>query len=210
MNLLVLGATGGTGRHVVDLALAQGHDVAVLVRDPAKVTTKHARLQVIQGDVTNAADVEAAVRGRDAVVGALGPRNKTDPVCADAAAAVVAAMKSAGVRRVVWLSASGVGDSVVGIAKASFVFAKIILPLLLKKPYANHARAEETLRQSGLDWTVLRPLQLVDAPTGRPIVAVAPDAPPTSMKIARRDVAVFILQELAANAHVGRMPMLQA
>ncbi len=210
MKILILGATGATGKHLVEQALAKGHEVTALVRDPSKLTTRHERLRVVQGQATSDADLDAAVAGQDAVVSTLGPRSKTDPICADAAVAVVRAMKKAGVKRVLWLSAGGVGDSKDAIIAASFIFGRIFMPLLLAKPYANHARAEETLRASGLSWTVLRPLQLVDTPTGKPVVTTPPDTKPSGLKIARQDLAAFLLEELETGAQIGKMPLVAA
>lgn len=208
MKLTVLGATGGTGKEFVEQALAEGHEVTVLVRNAAKVSWQNPKLKVVVGDATKVSDVEKALRGTDAVVGALGPRQRADPICAKAAEATVAAMKSAGVSRVVWTSASGVGDSAGPVIRASFIFGRIIMPLFLRVPYANHLKAEETLRASGLEWTVLRPLQLVDKPTGAAPVANDGSTPLKGLKIARSDLAKFILAELKAPAHIRQMPML--
>lgn len=208
MKLLVLGGSGATGKLLIDEALARGHEVTALVRDPASLSKQHERLHVKQGRATVAADVAGALAGQDAVVSALGPRTKKDPVCAEAADAVIAAMQQHGVRRVVWLSASGVGDSRQTMNNASFVFGRIILPLFLRHPYANHERAEDKLRASGLEYTVVRPLQLVDKSTGRPVTATLPDQPVRGFKITRREVATFMLDELEARKYVGRMPLL--
>ena len=210
MKLLILGATGATGRHLVDQALAAGHEVTVLVRDAAGVTTRHPKLTVVAGRATVEADVDPVVRGQDAVLSTLGPRSKSDTVCPEAAQALVTAMKAHGVKRVIWLSASGVGDSRQAINDASFVFGKIIIPLLLSRPYANHAAAEEILRASGLDWTVLRPMQLIDVPTGKSPAAVSKDTKPPGLKVARQDVAAFMLRELAEGTWIGQMPLVYA
>lgn len=210
MKLVVLGATGGTGQHVVAQALAKGHEVTAMVRDPAKVQTKHERLRVVSGDVTNAADLEKVLSGADAVISAVGPREKNDPICARAAEAVVAAMKKTGVRRVVWTSASGVGDSLGPITTASWIFGKVIIPLLLKKPYENHFKAEETLRASGLDFTVARPLQLVDKKTSGAVTANLGDQKLGGLKIAREDVAAFLVEEAVSPKYTGKMPMIHA
>jgi uncharacterized protein YbjT (DUF2867 family) len=207
MKLLILGATGATGKHLLELALAAGHEVTVLVRDPASVAARPG-LRVVGGRATVAAEVEAVVRGQDAVISTLGPRQNGDAVCAEASAALVSAMKKEGVKRVVWLSAGGVGDSKPQITEASFVFGRIIMPLFLRRPYANHLIAEETFRGSGLDWTVPRPVQLVDEPTGKPVTAVPPSGKVGGLKIARHDVAAFILREVEERAHVGQMPVL--
>jgi putative NADH-flavin reductase len=208
MKLLILGGTGGTGKHLVELALDRGHDVTMLVRDPAAVTVKNAKLEVVRGRATVLAELAPAVAAKDAVLSTLGPRSNKDTVCADTAVALVAAMKQHGVERVIWLSASGVGDSKQTAIDMSFVFGRIIMPLFLKHPYANHEKAEETLRASGLKWTVLRPLQLVDKPTGKPATATLPGSKPGSLKIARRDVAAYMLDELASGGHVHQMPLL--
>jgi putative NADH-flavin reductase len=210
MKLLVLGATGATGKHVVEQALRAGHEVRVLVRDPLKVIASDPKLTVVKGDVTAAADIEKVVAGVDAVISVLGPRAKTDPVCAKAAAATIEAMNKASVKRVVWLSAGGVGDSRTAINNSSFVFGRIILPLLLAKPYANHLAAEEAMRASNLDWTVLRPLQLVDTSTGSPVKTQLGDGKVAGLKIARSDLATFIIDEAANPKHLRAMPLVFA
>lgn len=209
MKILVLGATGGTGKHLVTQALAAGHTVTAIVRDPSKLPAQP-NLAVVKGSVTSTADLESAIRGQDAVLGTLGPRAKADPICAESAVAVVAAMKNAGVKRLIWLSASGVGDSAGPITRASWVFGRIIMPLFLAKPYANHLRAEETLRASGLEWTVLRPVQLVDKQTGSPALATPIGSKPEGLKISRADVATFMLAELKTGTQVGKMPIVHA
>lgn len=210
MNLLVLGATGATGKHLVTHALAAGHRVRAIVRDPAKVAASGANLEVRKGDVTSVADLTDALRGIDAVVSAIGPRVKSDAISPLAAAPLVEAMKAAGVKRLVWLSAGGVGDSAGPLTKASWVFGKIIMPLFLKLPYANHLRAEESIRASGLDFTIVRPVQLVDVQTGNPVATAPTGEPPKGLKISRSDVAKFMLDEVATRTHVGKMPVLYA
>jgi nucleoside-diphosphate-sugar epimerase len=210
MKILILGATGATGRQLVEQALAAGHDVTALVRDPKAIEVAHAKLKVVKGRATDASDVANVVAGQDAVLSALGPRSKNDPICAEAARAVVDAMKQHGAKQLVWLSAGGVGDSAPQLIRESFIFGRIIMPLFLRKPYANHARAEAIVCTSEL-WTVVRPVQLVDKPTGGTITAVPiGDAVVSGLKIARRDVAAFMLEELATRAHVGTMPILHA
>jgi uncharacterized protein YbjT (DUF2867 family) len=210
MNLLVLGATGATGKQLVTQALAAGHPVRAIVRDPSKLTTTDPRLEVIKGDVTSSAELEAALRGREAVISVLGPRINSDPICPAVAKALVGAMGGAGVKRLVWLSAGGVGDSAAPLTRASFIFGRIIMPLFLRKPYANHLQAEEIIRASTLDWTVIRPVQLVDARTGNAPMACAPGEPPKGLKISREDVARFMLQESGAGKQIRQMPILYA
>ena len=209
MKVLILGGTGATGRHLCEKASAAGHAVTALVRDSAAAKLSFPGVTIRQGQATSEADVTAAVAGNDAVLSALGPRQGSDPVCVGAARAVIAAMKKQGVKRLIWLSAGGVGDSAPQIIRASFVFGRIIMPLFLRKPYTNHARAEELIRASGLDFTVVRPVQLVDGPTNGTAVAVPIGAETLgSLKVARSAVAAFMVEELAARKFVGQMPLL--
>jgi putative NADH-flavin reductase len=209
MKVLILGGTGATGRHLCEQAAAAGHAVTALVRDSAAAKLSFQGVAIRQGRPTSEADVTAVMAGNDAVLSALGPRQGGDPVCVGAAQAVIAAMKKQGVKRLIWLSAGGVGDSAPQIIRASFVFGRIIMPLFLRGPYANHARAEELIRSSALDFTVVRPVQLVDGPTNRKAVAV-PIGTQTlgSLKVARSAVAAFMVEELAARNFVGQMPLL--
>jgi putative NADH-flavin reductase len=210
MKLFVLGGTGATGKLFVERALEKGHHVTALVRDPASVTKKHDNLTLVKGRATVGAELEPTIAGSDAVVVLLGPRDSKDPVCAEVATLLVPAMKKHGVKRLVWLSAGGVGESAVGITKGSWFFGKILMPLFLKHPYANHLIAEGTIRASDLDWTIVRPVQLVDASTGRPIGTCGPDEKPGALKISRDDVAKFFLDESEARAHVRKTPTLFA
>ncbi len=208
MKLLVLGATGATGQHVVHKALDAGHEVTVLVRDASKITNP--QVTVVTGRVSQGADLVKVVSGQDAVISALGPRVQKDPICAEAAEAVVQAMKQAHVTRLVWMSAAGVGDSAGPVTRASFIFGRIILPLFLKRAYANHLRAEQTVRASALDWTIVRPVQLVDVLTGNAVTANLGDTKLLGLKIARADVAGFLVQEVVEKKYVRQLPMLHA
>ena len=212
MKLLILGGTGGTGRQLVEQALAAGHDVTALVRDPTTAgLAAHAKLTLVKGRATDAGEIAAAVAGHDAVLSALGPRKNMDPISAEAAKATVEAMKRQGVKRLVWLSAGGVGDSAPQLVRESFVFGKIIMPLFLKHPYANHAIAEDIVRGSGLDYTIVRPVQLVDKKTAGTLTAVPiGDAKVHGLKISRHDVAAWMLGEVTANKFVGAAPILHA
>jgi len=208
LKILVLGATGATGQHVVQKALDGGHQVTVLIRDASKVTNP--QVTVVTGRASSVADLAKVFGGQDAVVRALGPRAQKDPICAEAAEAVVQAMKEAHVSRLVWISAAGVGDSAGPVTRASFIFGRIIMPLFLKHTYANHLRAEQTLRASALEWTIVRPVELVDKPTGNAVTANLGETRLLGLKIARADVASFLVREVAENKYVRQLPLLHA
>lgn len=204
MKLLVFGATGGTGRHVVAQALQQGHEVSAFVRSDPQPGFGDARVRIVVGSVADdSTAVTRAVRGQDAVVCALGVRNtfKSSNLILRSLRNIVPAMETQGVKRFVLVSAFGVGDS---RAHAPLV-PRIMYRLLLGDIFADKKAAEDYLRASGLDWTVLYPVLLTDGPrTGkyrsgeRLELAGMP-------KISRADVADFVLAQLASDAYLCRI-----
>ena len=155
MKLLIFGSTGGTGGQLVELALAQGHAVRAFARNPAKLDLEHANLQVVQGDVMDFASVEKAVRGQEAVLSALGsPAWENTTVRSDGTQHIVRAMEKVGVRRLVSLSTLGAGDS---WEVLPFLYRYILFPTVLRRAFAAHEDQEITIKQSRLDWTIVRP-----------------------------------------------------
>ena len=204
MKLAILGATGKTGGHATHHALAQGHTVRALARDPSKVAEKDPLLEVIQGDATNVADCTRLVDGCDAVFAAVGPVGLgATTVRQDIARAVTAAMKDRGVKRIVWLSALGVGDNIAQ-AKRSSWFATLFMKTLLKKTYVDAAAAEEALRASGLDYVLARPPRLTDGPSSRPLVEVPEAEKVPRLTCTREDVALWMLAAATTNAYDRR------
>lgn len=205
MKLTLLGASGRIGGHVLSWALSAGHEVTALARDPASLSAA-AGVTVISGQATDAAAVAEAASDADAVVSALGPRGaKTPALLATAASATVAAMTKAGVRRLVCVSAAGAfidDDPDMG------ALIKLILPRLLSRQFADTREMESVVSASDLDWTLVRPTRLVNAPeTGR--YRVRPDfAPVGGRKIARSDVAHFIGEALTNDTWVRARPAL--
>jgi uncharacterized protein YbjT (DUF2867 family) len=186
MNLVVLGATGGTGRLVLEQALAAGHTVTALVRSPEKLTIRNSNLRVIAGKATDAGDVARAFEGADAVISTLGG---TGSVIADSTRAILEAARKTGVERVVVLSSffvqrdrlGAVSRLLTGIAAGSKIKDKLV--------------GEQLLRQSGLDWTIVYASPLTDGPaTG--FVEVPAEGPKRGIwdRISRSDVAACLVQ----------------
>jgi putative NADH-flavin reductase len=194
MKLALLGATGKTGGHALEYALAAGHHVRVLVRTPARLTTTHERLEVVQGDATKVEDCARVVHGCDAVVAALGPPGLgATTLRQDAARALAAAMKQQGVRKIVWLSALGVGDNIAQAKRSSWL-ATMFIKLVLKKTYVDADAAEQVLRASGLDYVLCRPPQLTNR-SARGRVDVVPEAQTLPrISIPRADVAAWMVK----------------
>jgi putative NADH-flavin reductase len=205
MQLLVFGATGGTGRELVEQALAQGHEVTAYVRNPAKLgAIMHARLQVIRGDVLDAAAVEQAVPGHDAVVCAIGAGAGRTSLRDDGTRNIVRAMQKTGVRRLICQSSMGIGDS---RANLGFLTKYVIVPLFLRHAFADHERQEAVVKESDLDWTIVRPPYLKDGPRTE---AYRHGFPSTDTgiqgKISRADVADFMLKQLATDTYLHLTP----
>jgi putative NADH-flavin reductase len=141
MKLLIFGATGGTGRHLVQQALTQGHTVTAFVRDPARLDLAHPNLTAVQGDVLDPAAVERAVPGHDAVLSAIGaPASKTGTLRSVGTRNIVRAMERTGVRRLISQASLGYGDSRSVLDSRPFYFKYLIVPLILGRTFADHAR----------------------------------------------------------------------
>ena len=193
MNLTILGATGATGTLLVERALAAGHHVTALVRTPQKLTSKHANLRAITGDATDGAAVARALEGADAVLSALGTNKGT--LMAAATRAILAGAERHNVKRVVVLSSFAVQrERLAGVAKA-------MTGLMMGAAIKDKAAGEDLLRTSGLDWTIVYATLLGNGPaTGATVV---PDGATLGMsqKIARADVAAFLLDAATSDRY---------
>lgn len=192
MRILVFGATGRTGRLVIDQALSHGSDVVAFVRDPRRLTVDHERLSVVVGDVTEAASVRAAMDGCDAVVFAVGAHGWGPvSVYSDGIANVIRAMTARGIRRLVAVSAVGVGAD---RANLSRVVKMVRLIPFLAPIYEDMERMEGDIFLSDVDWTIVRPGGLTNGPlTGRYRV-VEGNAVPKGSWISRADLAALLLK----------------
>jgi uncharacterized protein YbjT (DUF2867 family) len=195
MNLVVLGATGRTGRLVVEQALAAGHTVTVLVRSPEKLPTGHSNLRVVTGEATETAAVASALAGADAVISTLGGKGS---VIADSTRAIVAAAGKTGVSRVVVLSTFAAQRD--RLNAGTRLLTGIGMGAMLKDKSAG----EEMLRQSDLEWTIVYASILTDGPASGSAVVLPEGAKRgLSQKISRSDVAAWMV-EAAAAAHHNR------
>jgi len=203
-KILVLGATGGTGRLIVGQALERGQEVTALVRSPEKASRlKGAKL--IVGDVRDENVLREALKGQDAVVSALGTPASPVTLLSTATRALVRAMKAEHVSRLVCITGIGAGDSA---GHGGFLFNNVIFPLLLKKVYADKNRQETIVRDSGLDWILVRPSVLNDKPGRGPVRALTDLSDFHGGGISRADVAAFVLDQLHAEAWLHRSPLI--
>lgn len=206
-KLLILGATGGTGRLIVRDAVARGFDVTVLVRSAEKAQDLTGAKLVI-GDARDEAVLRQALHGRDAVVSALGtPASPFREVrlLSSATRALISAMKHEHVSRLVCITGMGAGDSV---GHGGFVFDHLIFPLLLRKVYADKNRQEALVRDSGLDWVLVRPAILHDKPARGATRALTDLSSFHGGRISRAEVARFVLDQVCDPTWLHRAPLI--
>ncbi|MBA0124065.1 SDR family oxidoreductase [Haloechinothrix sp. YIM 98757] len=202
MKIVVFGATGSVGRHVVRQALSRGYSVTAFTRDADRVTGHGDSLRVVQGDVTDPAAVRPAVAGHDAVIVTLGAGRKGG-VREAGTRTIVQAMERESVRRLVCQSTLGVGES---RGNLNFLWKYVMFGLLLRPAFQDHVRQEELVRHSRLDWTIVRPSAFTDGPrTGRYRHGFD-GATATSLRIARADVADFLLEQLGDESYLRGTP----
>ena len=205
MKLLVFGSTGGTGRELVKQALQQDHNVVAYARNPASLDDiKHTSLQVVRGDVLNPADLEGAVDAQEAVFCTIGAGAARTTLREDGTRNIVEAMEKTGVQRLICQSSLGVGDS---RANLPFFTKYIIVSIFLRHAFADHERQEAVVKQSSLDWTIVRPPHLIDGPrTGVYRHGFSTTDRDFQGKISRADVADFMLKQVTDDTYVHQTP----
>ena len=206
MRIVVFGATGGTGRQLVSQSLAAGHDVTAFTRNAAAFEARP-RLAVVAGDTLGPVAVERAVAGNDAVLCALGgqPWHRSARVCSSAMRNIVPAMARHGVRRIVAISTFGAGDT---RALVGWLARTLLFGFVLRSEVADKEVMESVLAASDLDWTVVRVGLLTDEPA-RGTWRAADDGSIRRMgRIARADVAAFMLAQLESGVWLRRKPVI--
>jgi putative NADH-flavin reductase len=206
MKVLILGATGSIGRHLVPQTLALGHEVTALVRDPSKLEARSERLRVVAGDALDPVAVDAAVRGQEAVIFSLGRSNHRAPTTmfSDAIRILIHAMETHGVRRLVCITGIGAGDS---RGHGGFLYDKIIFPWFTKETYADKDRQEALIRESSLDWIIVRPASFNNGPQRGNLRAVTDLKNVTIRSISRADAAAFVVEQLCSDRYLRKTPL---
>ena len=207
MKLIIFGSTGRTGKRLVEQALEQGHEVTAFARSPEKVELTHTNLRIVQGDVLDLDAVSRAIRGMDAVLCALGsgPFDKNQ-ILSKGTKNIIHAMQESGVKRVICQSAMGVGDSRDALP---FIYKYLLIPTLLRFVYADHEIQESYLKDSRLDWTIVRPGALIQGElTGAYWQGLPPAERSLISKITFADVADSMLKNLFDNSFLHQAPIL--
>jgi putative NADH-flavin reductase len=165
MRLALFGATGGTGRRVIEQAVENGDKVTVLARTPASLGELADQVDVVAGDVLDPAAVRRTVAGSEVVLSALGigMKRHATTLYSQGTANVMAAMGEEGVRRLLVVSTTSL-EIPSPRQLPEYLLAKCLLHPILRKPYADMALMEDHVRKSGLDWTIVRAARLTDGP----------------------------------------------
>jgi putative NADH-flavin reductase len=201
MKVVIFGATGKTGIELVKQSLERGHAVTAFVRDPTRLAIENENLTFVTGDVFDPVSVAQAVKGQDAVICTLGAGSelKKTTVRTTGTINIIRGMQENDVERLMVVTAMGVGESWDTLS----LLNKLFFAILLKSSRDDHETQEAAVKESDLDWTIIRPSGLTDTPrTG--VYDVGENIPATTSKIARADVADLILKELEQNALIGK------
>jgi len=196
LRILVLGANGGIGRQVVELALKTGHHVTALLRNPANLPLTHTNLEVVKGDIMQPATFEGYLQNQQAVISAIGVKG-TGPTTlySEGNRNLLNAMKKAGIGRAFFISASAIEISPVLPFYARFA-AKYIVQRILRNMYADIRTMEKLVKESDTNWTIMRPPRLTNKPaTGHYRFAINHFLK-NSLSISRADVAHFMIHNI--------------
>ncbi|MFT3752259.1 MAG: SDR family oxidoreductase [Paludibacter sp.] len=204
MKIVIFGATGKTGTLLVEQALNKGYEVVAYIRKRGPVFNGHPNLKIVVGRLNETLRMKDAITGADACISALGSGSLThrSPDIVHGIGNIVSIMESAGVRRFIYMSSIGAGDSRLLIAQPSRFF---VVNILLRVPIADHNANEKRISSSNLNWTIIRPGVLTDgAITGS--LKSGTDISPLkkSRSISRANVASFILDQLSDETYLKK------
>jgi putative NADH-flavin reductase len=205
-RILIIGATGRTGRHLVSQALDRGYAVTAFARDPSSIELRHPRLSIAQGNVLDRASVEAAMAGHHAVISALGHRQywSLRRTHAEGTRNILLAMQRHGVRRLVCLTSLGIGDSA---GRLGMPYNLLVIPLLLPIYFWDKARQERVIAQSDVEWIIVRPGSLNNGVkrervnTGTRVGSYL-----WTVRVSRANVADFMLNQLTSDTYLRSAP----
>lgn len=205
-RVLIVGSTGGTGRQLVRQALERGHVVTALARDPSRLPIEHPRLTVVRGDVLDYASVEAAVRGQDAVILALGHKRWFRPtrILSEGTRTLLQAMEAQDVPRFVCVTSLGIGDSA---GRMGLAYTLFTIPVVLPFYFWDKTRQERAIAVSRVQWVIVRPGRLTNAaPKGVYRHGHRVGNVLWTVRISRADVADFMLNQLTDDRYLGSAP----
>lgn len=202
LRLLIIGATGGTGRQLVAQALDLGHEVTAFVRNRSALNLDNPNLRVVEGDVMDYESVAAAAANQDAVLSALGHKRYFYPtrILSEGTRNLIKAMETHGVSRLICETSLGIGSSA---GRMGIFYTLFLIPLILPFYFWDKARQEQIVATSKLDWVIVRPGALTNSKrAGNYYHGQRIGNYLWTVKISRADVAEFMLQQLEVNSYL--------
>jgi len=204
MKLVIFGATGGTGRELLLQAIAAGHQVTAVTRDPGQIGGSHANLRVVQGNLLDAPSVWRAIEGQDAVLCAAGSGSfetarKPTTIYSVGTRLILRGMVQYWVQRLITVTSVGTQD----LPNEPLIYRLFIKPLL-KETYLDMGRMEREIVLSPLAWTVVRPPELLDGPRTGHYREGVDQMPPGGIQLRRADLAAFMLKQLTSDTYVRK------
>ena len=203
LRVLIIGASGGTGRQLVQQALDLGHQVTAFVRKPARLKIEHPNLKVVQGNVLDYASVEAAMPGQSAVICALGHKRWFYPtrILSEGTRNILRAMKARNVPRFICETSLGIGNAA---GRGGFFNTFFVIPFILPFYFWDKVRQEEIIAESDRDWVIVRPGHLTNgAARGQYRHDLKPGDFVLGARISRADVADFMLKQMTDDDYLG-------
>jgi putative NADH-flavin reductase len=207
MKILIIGATRGIGRRLMDQALEKGHAVSVMARHSGTFTASDGQATTVVGDIRDQAAVDRAVKGQQAVCCCIGipPTFRPVTVFSEGIKNVLRGMKMRGVQRLICVTGIGAGDS---RGHGGFFYDRLVQPLLLRAIYADKDRQERLIRQSTAEWIIVRPGFLTNGPLTGTYRVLTELTGVKAGKISRADVAHFMLTQLQTPTFLRQSPLL--
>jgi putative NADH-flavin reductase len=206
MNILIVGATRGIGRQLLEQALTSGHTVTALVRNLQRLATQHERLRIIKGDILDSNSVALAMAGQEAVCCTIGVKAPWPRVTvfSEGTKNLLQAMKLTGVKRLICVTGIGAGDS---RGHGGFLYDCVFYPFMLRPIYADKDRQESLIKASEVDWTIVRPGFLTNGPLTKNYRMLTDLTGVTAGRISRADIAHFILNEIESKQYLRQTPL---
>ncbi len=207
MKILVIGATRGIGKALLECALEEQNEVRVLARNPGTIKTRHENLKVVKGDILDSGSVATALAGQDAVCSCVGVPITFKPVTlfSRGAARVLQALQQNPAQKYVAVTGIGAGDSK---GHGGFLYDRIFKPLFLKTIYEDKDREESLIKESSSNWLIVRPAGLTNGPRTGTYRVVHDLEGVTAKRVSRLDVADYILKQLKNPSDFGKTPLL--
>ena len=201
-KVIIFGATGGTGQELVKQALELNYKISVFVRQPEKLKVSVENIQIFKGNVLNQEEVDLAMLGQDVVLCSLGvPANNKSILRTEGTMNIIHAMRKNAVKRLICQTSLGFGDSKEVLP---WHMKYLIVPFILKNAFRDHELKESKIVDSSLDWTIVRPGNMTNGKrTSHYKHGFRPDEK-IKLKIARADVAEFMLNQIKEIEYIGK------